>query len=446
MRVCAFVPLKLKSRRLPNKNFLRLGDRPLAYHIFRTLSSIPDVDSVLCYTSQPQVLSLLPDDVELLMRPAHLDGDAVKANELFRYAVEHIDADVLVLCHATGPFVRPENIKRGIDAVTSGQHDCAFAVLRHQTYSWYQNKPLNYEPARIAQTQELHPVYTETSGFYIFRKDDYLTSGSRIGHNPCFVEVDMKESIDIDEPSDFSLASYLLDYDPSAHRYSTDTFFVDLANQNIPLKNIAHVAFDLDGVLIDSLALMEKAWAQASQAAGISIPFDRYKAQIGKPFFDILHNIGVPEDRRAEVARAYDEFSQQNEREIVVYPNAAGCLDRLRGAGIRVSVVTSKNRQRTDSILDHCFPQASFDAVVCPEDVPSGRGKPNPDPLLYACLQLGVDPYNTLYVGDMKADWEASRRASTHFVYANWGYGDLGKVRDVWFNTLDDLVAYILED
>ena len=126
--VAAFVPLKLKSRRLPNKNFLRLGDRPLAYHIFDTLLGIGELKSVYCYTSQPQVLDLLPVGVELLLRPKRLDGDEIKANELFMYALKNIDADVVVLCHATGPFVRGDSISQGIQAVVSGEYDCAFAV------------------------------------------------------------------------------------------------------------------------------------------------------------------------------------------------------------------------------------------------------------------------------------------------------------------------------
>ncbi len=46
-KVSAFVPLKLNSRRLPNKNFLRLGDYPLAYHIFETLSKVDGIDQTL---------------------------------------------------------------------------------------------------------------------------------------------------------------------------------------------------------------------------------------------------------------------------------------------------------------------------------------------------------------------------------------------------------------
>ena len=85
-----------------------------------------------------------------------------------------------------------------------------------------------------------------------------------------------------------------------------------------------------------------------------------------------------------------------------------------------------------------------FDIVVSPEDIPSGRGKPHPDPLLYACIQMGVDPFNSIYIGDMDVDKLAAERAGFHFVYANWGYGDLKKVQDVWFDNMFDLADYIV--
>jgi len=117
MKIASIVPLKLNSRRLPNKNFLRLGDHPLARHIFDTLQAIEELNDIYCYCSQPQVMQLLSKSIRFLARPEKLDGDDIKANELFRYAIERIDADLIVLCHATAPFISSKTIKNLINAV-----------------------------------------------------------------------------------------------------------------------------------------------------------------------------------------------------------------------------------------------------------------------------------------------------------------------------------------
>ncbi|MDH4572900.1 HAD-IA family hydrolase [Salinicola acroporae] len=445
-KVAALVPLKLKSRRLPNKNFLRLGDRPLSYHVFDALVNVPHLSKVLCYTSQPQVLSLLPNSVELLMRPRRLDGDNVKANELFRFAVEQIDADIIVLCHATGPYIKKESIVKGVEAVSGGEYDCAFAVQKHQTYAWYNQEPLNYNPEDMSQTQDLTPVYTETSGFYVFRKSDYLEKNTRISGRPFLVEVDFKESVDIDEPKDFSLATLLHDYDPQSQNFSTDDFFINLANEDVPFKNIKHISFDMDGVLIDSLPVMERAWQKAMDATGQEIAFTEYKQHIGIPFYDILSNVGCNRSMFSKVKKVYDESSSLELDRIEVFEGILEALRQAKKAGLLISVVTSKTKQRTTDILEHHFSDIDFDFVVSPEDVPSGRGKPNPDPLLLACIQLGVDPYNTIYVGDMESDRETAQRAGAHFVHAAWGFADLKDVKEMWFNKIEDMMEYILAE
>jgi HAD superfamily hydrolase (TIGR01549 family) len=445
-KIAAIVPLKLSSRRLPNKNFLRLGDRPLAYHVFETLLKLDQVGTVYCYTSQSQILSLLPDQVELLMRPERLDGDDVRANELFRYAVSAVSADTIILSHATAPFISAEAINEGLAAVLSGEYDSAFAVRRLQTYCWMDGKPLNYDPTDMAQTQALSPLVYETSGFYIFHKRQYLDTDTRIGTSPRFVEVDVKEAIDIDTPEDFALATNLLNYFPADLAYSRDTFFVDLANQGIPLHNIEHVAFDLDGVLVDSLTVMQQAWDACSKQHKLSQNFDAYRQHIGLPFDTILKHLGLPVHSFAAIKATYDSYSTKHVHDIRPFSHALDAVERLRDAGVKVSVVTSKTRGRAEHIVRSHFGDNVFGAIVCPEDVAEGRGKPSPDSLLLSCLRVGADPHNTIYVGDMEGDLEAARRAGVHFVYAAWGYGELKRVRDIWFNDIADLASYILGD
>lgn len=446
MKIAAIVPLKLKSRRLPNKNFLNLGGKPLAYHIFESLSNVDYISEIYCYTSQPQVLRLLCEGIRLLPRPESLDSDNTKANELFRYAVQKVDADVIIICHATGPYISTASIQKGLNAVRSSDYDCALSVERHQTYCWYDSRPLNYDPFDMSQTQDLKPVLAETSGFYIFRKKDYLESGTRINGKPFFVDVSFKESIDIDEPKDFILASFLKEYDEkdtSSHLLE-DSYFVNMANASMPYKNIEHLSFDLDGVLINSLPVMNMAWAAAMEKVSQNIPFSEYEKHIGIPFQDILDQLNVHPSDRNTVAQVYNAVSRENLEAIEVYPFVIDALKRVQRKGLKVSMVTSKNRERTAEIVREKLGSELFDIIITPEDVAPGRGKPNPDPLLLACVKMGVDPEKSIYVGDMVSDHMSAKRAGFHFVHAAWGYSDLDSVQELWFANCRDLVDYIL--
>ncbi len=446
MKIAALVPVKLNSRRLPNKNFLMLGNRPLSHYIFDTLLKIDCISSVYCYTSQRQILQLLPKGVKLLPRPSRLDQDHVSGNQLFDYAISKLDSyDILVLCHPTGPYISAGSILSGINSIINDNHDSALSVERHASYAWLNNSPLNYTPSQMKQTQDLEPVYTETSGFYIFTKESYKINKSRIGLNPCFIEVSQREAVDIDNPSDFVYAEHLLGFNEEAKSLSFDKFFVDIVNGNGIHGKITHLSFDLDGVIIDSLNTMKSSWRDVQDCFELTIPFDSYKRHIGRPLHDILSIIGVSQDLIHDVAAYYIDKTSHYAGLSTTNFEIVSLIEEMCSRGIKVSVVTSKPRSRADQIINNIFDGTRGLILVTPDDLPSKRGKPCPDPLLLACCMLGCDPSETIYIGDMEVDKIAAQRAGIHFVHASWGYEDLPELDQVWFSSPKDLCSYLKE-
>lgn len=441
-KVAALVPFKPNSRRLPNKNLLSINERPLIGYIFDRLLEIDAVrDNVYCFSSDENIMYFLPQGVNLLMRPPRLNGDAIRARELFSHAVERIDAEWIVLCHATGPLIRSETIVKGLNDCIQNGFDSACSVRKIQNYCWLGGEPVNYELDRIPQTQDLEPVFYETSGFYIFRKDDFLASGKRTFGRVSMVEVDDEESVDIDEPKDFDLArQYLKDKkDNSQNIHNYLSIFSSLKRP--PIK---HVAFDLDGVLIDSLHVMELAWAEVNRQLLLGIEFQSYRLHIGRPFFDILKLIGVPEEKYESVKAIYDSFSSDLEGEIKVYSGTLESIGLLSGSGVKVSIVTSKPLARARSITDLVGLGKMVDVVISPECVSEGRGKPEPDPLLAACMSVKTSPSESLYVGDMESDKECAEAANIDYAHAEWGYQSRSDKSGKGFLCLSDLVDWVL--
>ena len=422
MKIVAIVPLKKNSRRLKNKNFLNLNNQPLAFYIFNTLMKIKQIDEVFCYSSENNFLKFLPKGVKHLPRPKILDGNNVKANELFRYAVKKINSEFIIITHATNPFISVESIEKGINALKKNKFTCAFSVLKNQTYSWFNQIPLNYNPQRMSQTQELEPIFTETSGFYIFKKDDYLKNNTRISSKPFFVEVNIKESIDVDNLRDFNLSKKLFDYNENEKNNIFDLVFLENLPQNKLKKHIKHIAFDLDGVLIDSLDLMKKSWNYSMKKMNLKYKFSIYFKFIGFPFFEILNKIGIDKKYHNLINKYYSEYSIKNIDNIKPYKNIKKLLNILEKNKFKISIITSKNLIRTNHIIKKFFKKNKFSSIVTPERLKSKRGKPNPDSLYLACFETGVNLEQTLYIGDMKIDLLFTQKANTKFIHAKWGY------------------------
>lgn len=210
MKVVAFVPIRLNSKRVVGKNLKMLGDKPLLQYILETLTNAASIDEVYVYCSQEEIIPLLPQGVKFLKRNESLDRDETLGQEIYDAFTKEIDADVYVLAHTTSPFIKVETIDNAVRQVTEGNHDSAFSAQKVQTFTWYKGEPLNYDLKEIPRTQTIEPVYFETSAFYIFRKEIWTIEHQRIGSNPYIAIVNAIEGIDIDNPEDFEFAEQVL--------------------------------------------------------------------------------------------------------------------------------------------------------------------------------------------------------------------------------------------
>lgn len=206
MKTVALVPVKLNSQRLPHKNILPVAGHPLCWHICRTLTQAEGIDEVYVYCSEEAVTQYLPEGVIYRKRSRRLDGDLVKGFDIYRSFIEEIDADIYVLAHTTSPFIKVSSIENALAHILSGVNDSAFSAERIQTFAWYQGKPVNYDLRDVPRTQDMEPVWVETSAFYMFKKEIFTLHNRRIGFHPYIQEVSGMEALDIDEKKDYDLA------------------------------------------------------------------------------------------------------------------------------------------------------------------------------------------------------------------------------------------------
>ncbi len=211
MRVVALVPIKLNSQRLPKKNILPIAGKPLCWHICNTLVQVPQIDEVYVYCSDEAVTQYIPEKARFLRRDVRLDKDTVKGFDIYDAFIREVDADVYVLAHTTSPFIKESSIETALSAVLSGEYDSAFSAERVQTFAWYQNRPINYDLNDVPRTQDMEPIWVETSAFYIFRKNIFCEERRRIGYHPYIQEVSGIEAVDIDEKKDYELACKLIE-------------------------------------------------------------------------------------------------------------------------------------------------------------------------------------------------------------------------------------------
>lgn len=210
MKIVAIMPIKLQNERLPGKNTKLLGDKPLLQYELISLIETDMLDCINVYCSDERVCEYLPEGVEFIKRPEFLDLPISNFSQIFENFINVKDADIYVFAHATAPFITVNTMKECIEAVKSGEYDSAFCAVKIQDFLWENGEPLNFDAENIPRSQDLNPIYRETSGVYVFSKDVFLKYHRRIGKKPFVKEVSFKEAVDINNPEDFELAEALL--------------------------------------------------------------------------------------------------------------------------------------------------------------------------------------------------------------------------------------------
>lgn len=176
--------------------------------------------------------------------------------------------------------------------------------------------------------------------------------------------------------------------------------------------------FDLDGVILDSRMNMQLAWKKVREQVPEAPSFEEYFKHIGRTFPEIMKLLEVSE-QAGTIENIFRKESLKRLDTYKFFDDMLEVLQTLRAAGKRIGVVTSKDEPRTLAALG--MTTMMFDVIRTGSG--KTRGKPAPDDLLIAMGTVGVDPMNTIYVGDMFVDYEASLRAGCNYAHAMWGYG-----------------------
>ena len=180
--------------------------------------------------------------------------------------------------------------------------------------------------------------------------------------------------------------------------------------------------FDFDGTLVDTTEMIYQGMRHAASTVlgRDDIPRETLLANVGQP---LPRQMELIDAEKAELLlEAYRHHHEENHDALIQeFPQVAVTLSRLRSAGIKVAVVTSKRRASVEMALKN-FPDLRnvVDRFVTMED--TNEHKPHPEPL-WRGLELlgGIPKEEAAYVGDSPFDVEAAKAAGVTSVAVSWG-------------------------
>lgn len=197
---------------------------------------------------------------------------------------------------------------------------------------------------------------------------------------------------------------------------ATSARFISVTDAAKNMNKIKGVIYDLDGTLISTEALHEKAWTHAAGQHGFSISDQMLIDQRGMTNLDAAKMM-LPEEKQymaEQVAEIKASYVRNNLQGVSLIPGVIETLDALSADGRDVWICTSASRGFVEGIF-HVIPELKrMEGKVVWREM-YAKGKPAAEPLLVTLQRMNLVPDEAVYIGDAFHDYESSRNAGVRF-------------------------------
>jgi len=185
---------------------------------------------------------------------------------------------------------------------------------------------------------------------------------------------------------------------------------------------IKALIFDFDGLILDTETPEVDVWSEIYEGHGFRMPFDLWAETIGGygiSNFNAAAHLNQLAGQTLDEEALHARYQLESRRRIASSPVRDGVMDYLAGArrlNLGLAIASSSAHQWVDAHLARLGLIHFFDKIVCSDDVPPGRTKPNPDLFLKALEQLQVRANEAIVFEDSPNGVKAANRAGIFVV------------------------------
>ena len=181
------------------------------------------------------------------------------------------------------------------------------------------------------------------------------------------------------------------------------------------------IAFDWDGTLFDSTAIIARSIQAAVRDVGGTVPSDQDASYvIGMGLMQALAHAApdVPQSLYPQLGERYKHHYSAKQHELLLFQGVLPLLAELKSRHHWLTVATGKSRAGLDEALRSVALQGVFDGSRTADET---AGKPSPLMLNQLMREFGADPERTLMIGDTTHDLQMALNAGCASVGVSYG-------------------------
>ena len=194
-----------------------------------------------------------------------------------------------------------------------------------------------------------------------------------------------------------------------------------MSAKNFRPRRFDLIAFDWDGTLFDSTAIIVRCIQAAVRDLGGTVPTDKEAAYvIGMGLMQALAHAApdVPPEKYTELGNRYRFHYIQHQDDLSLFDGVLPLLNDLRERGHLLAVATGKSRRGLDEALHTVQLKGVFDGSRTADQT---AGKPHPLMLQELMAEFDVAPERLLMIGDTTHDLQMAVNAGCASVGVSYG-------------------------
>jgi CMP-N-acetylneuraminic acid synthetase len=210
--IVAIVPIRKGSQRIKNKNFRAFGDKNLLEIKLNSLKKVKLIDKIVVSTDSDLAIKIAKKNgVSYHVREKFYASSKCSNSQFFENLALSIKGDFLMYTPCTAPLIKHQTINNFIKKFVSvyPKYDSMNTTNYVKEHLWLNNKPLNYDPGKSPNTQDLPDILKLTYSANIISRKKMIKKKNVVGDRPFFFPISEIEGLDIDYPIDFKIANYL---------------------------------------------------------------------------------------------------------------------------------------------------------------------------------------------------------------------------------------------
>ena len=191
--------------------------------------------------------------------------------------------------------------------------------------------------------------------------------------------------------------------------------------------------FDLDGTLLDTAEDLCDSVNVAMELNSLpTFSVDDIKRMVGNGIKNLITQ-SLPndsDDQRIEhvLQQFKTDYASRYMTKSHPYKGILATLNQLQVKHIKLSVVSNKMNDYTQTMIKHYFPQVNF--VYVTGELEGVDRKPDPTLTLQAINAMDLAKEHILYVGDTRVDMQTAHNAGLKSVGVTWGFRSQKELED----------------